>query len=64
MEKLKISSTNGTIIQNLLAFLDFWKFLENSVASNSYFTERTRWVPLNIIFRWRVLTKVMLGRRK
>lgn len=64
MEKLQISCTNGTIIQNLLAFLDFWKFLGNSVASNSYFTESSRWVPLNIIFRWRVLTKVMLGRRK
>ena len=64
MEKLQISYANGTIIQNLLAFLDFWKFLENSVASNSYFTERSRCVPLNIIFRWRVLTKVMFGRRK
>ena len=28
MEKLQISYANGTIIQNLLAFLDFWKFLK------------------------------------
>ena len=40
---------NGTVIQKFLAFLKLQKMLGNFSSPNRYFTETTRWVPLQQI---------------
>ena len=46
LENLPTFQTNGTVIQKFVAFLKLYRFLDNIAPSNSYFTEKSLWMPL------------------
>ena len=59
LENLRIFQTNGTVIQKFVAFLKLQKFLGNICPLDSYFVEKSRWVPLKLTFsqkkNWKAL---------
>ena len=46
LENIPAFQTNGTVIQKFVAFLKLQKFQAIFAPSNSYLTEKSRWVPL------------------